>query len=993
MKKIYLLLTISIFLTQQSFSQVPGIKWQKCIGGSWNEAMFDLNGEANASLPGPTQTKSLIPAKEGGYFIAGQTNSSDGDLPVNSVYNQPGTIAVLRLDENRNIVWKKTLGGLDNTVSGKYDQFRSIIQTTDRGCIVMGETKSTTGQASGNHGKDDIIIGKFSSSGDLEWSKMYGGTEIDNARNIVQTTDGGYVFLGITYSTSGQVQGNHGLSDVWMVKINKTGNIEWQKCIGTANYDNAVKIEKIANGGFVYFWQGANCTGFTITKTDSLGNPVSEGCVSGLEAIGGISATNDGGYILSGQGANSSGTVVKIDSLFNTQWQKALNGSKTDMFNDARQTPDGGYIIGGNSESTDGDLTGLGSHACSGCMFPKSDAWIIKLDTAGTIQWQKLLGGSKGEAAVTILPTSGEEYIFLGLSNSSDGDVTGIHNNGDTAYNPTVDWWLVNLSATNTIKGHVFEDKNRNGVKDAGEGNASNVRIKSAKGAIERVTIPSNGQFSNFIDTGTYITSITPFNPYYSVVPSTHTTSFSSYNNIDSFDIALLTIPGKRDLSISLFSTVPPRPGFDIQYKLLYKNQGTDTIANGTVQFIKDDKLTLTSADPAYTSMRGNTLEWNYTGLKPQDNGVIVLHFTVAPPPLVNIGDLVTSMASITPVATDLTPTDDTANLVQTVTGSFDPNGKWENHAGVLKKSELSKGEYLLYTIGFQNTGTDTAFNVVVRDTLSNKVDWNSFEMISTSHSYQLNIKDGNTCSWSFKNIRLVDSNRNEPASHGYISYRIKPSRTLAAGDTINNIAGIYFDFNLPVATNLERTIVEASVLPLKLLSFEAQRSGKTNKIQWSTVNEINIKTFEIEKSSDGRTFFAIGKVVPGSNNGTSNQYEISDDQPSTAVNFYRLKITNKDGSVSYSVIRIVDNSVSYSISVFPNPAKTILFLQIKSEKKTNVQIDIVTMDGKTIATSKAILLSGSNSRNINVTAMPAGTYFVSVKSTNEQSVIKFEKL
>src|SRR6185436_13012980 len=109
----------------------------------------------------------------------------------------------------------------------------------------------------------------------------------------------------------------------------------------------------------------------------------------------------------------------------------------------------------------------------------------------------------------------------------------------------------------------------------------------------------------------------------------------------------------------------------------------------------------------------------------------------------------------------------------------------------------------------FQNTGNDTAFNISVHDTLDSKLDWASIEMVTASHPYRLSITNGNQMNWKFDNILLVDSIHNEPKSHGYIVYRIKPKPTVQINDVIANSASIYFDFNSPVQTNTQLTTIK----------------------------------------------------------------------------------------------------------------------------------------------------------------------------------------
>jgi len=214
-------------------------------------------------------------------------------------------------------------------------------------------------------------------------------------------------------------------------------------------------------------------------------------------------------------------------------------------------------------------------------------------------------------------------------------------------------------------------------------------------------------------------------------------------------------------------------------------------------------------AEPMYEAINGDTLIWNFYNFQPLDKSNITIHFSISAPPVTNVGDSLHSNVTIFPAENDLTPNDDYANIVQLVVGSFDPNDKTEMHGGLFKIKEPSNSEYLNYMIRFQNTGTDTAFNVTIRDTLSSMLDWNSLEMTGASHGYQLNISKGNICTWKFANILLPDSNRNEPGSHGYIVFKIKPIGGIANGSKVNNKADIYFDYNLPVTTNLSSTLVK----------------------------------------------------------------------------------------------------------------------------------------------------------------------------------------
>jgi uncharacterized repeat protein (TIGR01451 family) len=418
--------------------------------------------------------------------------------------------------------------------------------------------------------------------------------------------------------------------------------------------------------------------------------------------------------------------------------------------------------------------------------------------------YKKEFGGSNYDGFSDMALLNDNELVVVGVSASSDGDVPG--NKGGH------DLWVVKLNSVNTVKGSVFIDLNANGIKDAAEPAYPNANVQTSLGSRAVVSsTDSAGKFVNFVDTiGTYNTTVLPFRPYYTI--PTRQTVFTGFNQKDSFSLALVPNAGKKDLLINAIALDPTRGGLDFRYKITYSNIGTETINNCIVSLVRDKYLTYISSSPVYSSFVADTLTWNVGNLLPLSSASIIVTFRV-PPPASIVLNTITSLFSIGPSAGDETPADNSQLLVSGVTGSFDPNDKLEAKGGSLTPDELTAGEYLRYTIRFQNTGNDTAFNVSIRDTLTNRLDWNSFEMVGFSHSYHLKMENGRL-TWTFKNILLPDSNRNEPLSHGYISYRIKPKAGLVIGDTIRNSASIYFDFNSPVKTNEQLTIIKAPLPP-----------------------------------------------------------------------------------------------------------------------------------------------------------------------------------
>ncbi len=182
----------------------------------------------------------------------------------------------------------------------------------------------------------------------------------------------------------------------------------------------------------------------------------------------------------------------------------------------------------------------------------------------------------------------------------------------------------------------------------------------------------------------------------------------------------------------------------------------------------------------------------------------------------------------------------------------------------------------------------------------------------------------------------------------------------------------------------------QKTTFPLHLLTFTAKRANTTNLLNWTTAQEVNTDRFEIERSYNGREFRKIGVVKAG-----NTTYTFTDNNPLKGVNYYRLKMMDKDGQFTYSPIRqLTINNSPLTINIFPNPAHNKLQLQIESDKKVALKMDIITQDGKVVLSSNMAAAAGSLLRSINIAALQSGTYFLRVTSSaGEQNVVKFEKL
>ncbi|MEI6853322.1 MAG: T9SS type A sorting domain-containing protein, partial [Bacteroidota bacterium] len=357
--------------------------------------------------------------------------------------------------------------------------------------------------------------------------------------------------------------------------------------------------------------------------------------------------------------------------------------------------------------------------------------------------------------------------------------------------------------SANIISGISYYDLNSNATFDAGDV-PCDTKLKLTKGS-NSLTTMINGQYKIGVDKGTYISSIIDAPLYYTYTPATYTSAFSNLTNqIDSLnDFAFQPIAGQNDLVIDLVLG-QLRPGFTGIAHATLKNIGT-TPKSGTISLvINHPDLAISSCIPAALSITGNNATLAYN-LNPTEQISYIIEYTVAVS--APLGSAVLAYASA-PDITDITPANNSDTIHTLITGSFDPNSKDVYPRGNISPAFISHGDPLEYTIHFQNTGNDTAFTVILADTLSQKLDPNSFQLISASHHVTVDLS-GNMIWFRFYHINLVDSLHNEPLSHGYVKYSIKPKSSCVLGDIITNKAYIYFDYNTPIVTNTASTLID----------------------------------------------------------------------------------------------------------------------------------------------------------------------------------------
>jgi uncharacterized repeat protein (TIGR01451 family) len=362
------------------------------------------------------------------------------------------------------------------------------------------------------------------------------------------------------------------------------------------------------------------------------------------------------------------------------------------------------------------------------------------------------------------------------------------------------------LTTAPIVSGHIFFDVNSNGVKD---GTDYPVPLQGVRFTPNYyyLSTDSNGFYSANVDTANYLVfADTSQFPNYHVSPENYNIHLSAYNTADSLnDFALQPVGNVNDLEISITSLGRARPGNNISFQITYRNVGTTT-QDAIVRMEFDSLLVHQTSSPIHSSSSQDTLTWDLLNLRPAEEGKIIVNFSV--PTQVNIDSFIVGGASIIPALPDKTPLNNVNYFWRALTNSFDPNFK-EDATGnaTVSLSDIYKEQPFTFTVHFQNTGTDTAYNVSIKDTISGYFNRFSVKTIASSHYYRSSMSQG-VYTWTFPNIYLPDSTTNEPASHGFIKYLVKPQPYLFYGDQLKNTAYIFFDYNQPVKTNTTVTTV-----------------------------------------------------------------------------------------------------------------------------------------------------------------------------------------
>lgn len=541
----------------------------------------------------------------------------------------------------------------------------------------------------------------------------------------------------------------------------------------------------------------------------------------------------------------------------------------------------------------------------------------------------------------------------------------------------------------NTITGKLRYDENTNGCDPADAGIA-NIPFRISDGTnntIKYTNASGNYRHEDYVGNFT-VTPYFPY-PYFSISPAAANVAYATASNfIDTFNFCVTPTGSYNQVEVTMlpYGVGRARPGFIANYEVLFRNRGTNTL-NGNVEVNFDHLKTsyyLASVAPSLQSP--GYLSWNYNNLLPFESRSIIVSFNVLPPPVNNIGDTLVYLALVNPVAGDATPADNNFILPQKTVGSWDPNDKICIEGDKLNIDKI--GDKLHYIIHFQNMGTDTAFNVVVTDTLANNIDWESFDFISSSHP--CNVKRvNNKLEFYFQNIHLPYQAIDEPGSNGFVAFAVKPKSSLVIGDSVNNTASIYFDFNPPVVTNTTTSVVSTfAAVPLKLEYFSLSGKAEGNTLTWKVATSDGPIRFDVERSNDGLHFNNLGNITATSER-CQVPFNFTDTKPLPGKNFYRIKITDANQNSFYSKILVTGSEKSGFdvLAISGDQNNTLLYLNVASDQ--NLQMKIVASDGRIVYTQSKTITAGTNQLNLQTGNLSKGVYTLIVYTNTGELITK----
>lgn len=768
----------------------------------------------------------------GNAYYTGKFQSS-ALFPNNQTYVSNGSsdIFVSKINSQGNTLWVKTAGGsnIDEGTSAAVDAQGNVYATGFySGTATFGNQNITV------EGNTDAFLVKYNNAGNLIWVISAGGNDSDKAKSVAVDAAGNVYISGsyINSATFGTITVNCSGPGVFLAKYNSAGQIQWVRSSTSAPYATGNDIA--INGSTIYMvgnffntitfgsvtLESTNprppIQGFVVAYSDN-GNILwgkTQNSGQGQSWFYGCAADASGNVFIAGKfdfniqfdavNISSSGAqdaiFIKYNSAGVIQWAKAGGGSTghegaADIKVSLNQVYAAGYFSNLSNFGAFNLAPNLGGN----------DIFVTSLEiSTGNFTSASSEGGYGSQDEPFGIAATNQRLFIAGITGPATYGFDTLYTNQGSP-DALIACMSIN-SGSRSIGGRVYKDINNNNTYETNEPVVPN----------HFINVSNTGGFSSNYASGyfgNYMVNVIPNpNPYsltlpYPLLYHTYTPVNPQINISGSTFFALQNfayhvIPNMQDLQVSVTPLVNfPRPGFMYSYQITYKNVGTVAVSSNIRMDFDLTKMSYSSSSGGGVYIPAtNYVTWNYSNLLPGETRVIYVSYSVyTSTPL---GSYINTTTTVNPVAADQTGYNNVAVNSDRVRGSYDPNDKNCSHDTVISPQEISRQDSLVYTIRFQNTGTAEAVNIYVADTISSSLELASLNILSSSHSMEMAVEDNNRVTFIFENIMLPDSNANEPQSHGFIKYSIKPKNNLAIGTVISNTAYIFFDFNAPVITN-----------------------------------------------------------------------------------------------------------------------------------------------------------------------------------------------
>lgn len=881
-----------------------------------------------------------------------------------------------------------------------YSNDFTLISTSDGGYLFTG---SVTTEA----GDEDLHIVRVDALGNLLWSRDFGGAEDDKGKNARQTSDGGFIIVGQTksYSVVDDTQ------EAWLIKTDANGVEEWSQIYDAieANY-----IDILPNGKFIVAGTETMATGTVglsailwIARINNNSGYIENNATKSVDIPEGslwegdshtygtsVKVLENGSYLITGRAETKAEVypkpgffyTVKTDELFETEWEHIVSGSffSKGGSNDAVIHSDGYYYIaGGTSQGAccDGSVfasiqkidvngtqiwkknfTSVASRGNSireledGNLIVQGSRSIFKIDTSGVVLWNsaRLNGNIAYTSSVLDSPDGGfitlsrvyndapnlQLTFFDSLGNNCENRVTGRvyrDNDGDCEFNPEEDEFLSNPFVFETPIDWLYS-----GIQSPfAVGNTQGEYILRVDTGTVEVAGIINGQYTNrdMWDLG--------------CPDSTYVLSFEDVNQEeDSIDFSFTPNVNCPLLRVSSYMN-QVRPFVESNLYVAITNIGTENAFNVAVDVEIPDLIVPDEAaiDLPYTQV-GNIYTFTLDTVHWGEQRRIVIPFITSESAMIGDTACVRTQIFQDTICGEFTGQGSHLRC-RRVTNSYDPNEKILDLASG-KNCLDAPYEELFYTIHFQNTGNDTAYQVVITDSLSSLLDLNSLELLSSSHDVQYSFGAEGTLIFTFSDINLLDSLTNERESQGFVEFSIFPTADFTLEQVIANRAQIYFDYNEPIITDYAYAYACTEDFLAEIIKIEYDFSCENNQ------GNLNISAFHPEP-----LLYSIDNGVNWQNSSVFLNLSPTN---------YAVCIQSEDGTI----VHASENSIDFSSYTMPE----IIDVLIENDTDCESLNGSIFIEASSISDLEYSINGGGNWRDTpHFTNLGKGTYYLLVRN------------